>query len=110
MTQNENEQNLAQKRSPIQVTSKSQTYTDSYFAKYKGILEDAQKEQMFEILFGVNLSKAGKNGVLNGANLNNEISNSKSNGGFSSANSTDLNTTLMNLSKIKPLNKVDIKA
>ena len=110
LTQNENEQNLAQKRSPIQVTSKSQTYTDSYFAKYKSILEDTQKEQMFEILFGVNLSKAGKNGVLNGANLNNEISNSKSNGGFSSANSTDLNTTLMNLSKIKPLNKVDIKA
>lgn len=108
LTQNENEQNLAQKRSPIQVTSKSQTYTDSYFAKYKSILEDTQKEQMFEILFGVNLSKAGKNGVLNGANLNNEISNS----GFSSANGTDLNTTLMslNLSKIKPLNKVDIKA
>ena len=108
MTQNENEQNLAQKRSPIQVTSKSQTYTDSYFAKYKSILEDTQKEQMFEILFGVNLSKVGKNGVLNGANLNNEISNS----GFSSANSIDLNTTLMslNLGKIKPLNQVDIKA
>lgn len=49
LTQNENEQNLAQKRSPIQVTSKSQTDTDSYFAKYKSILEDTQKEQMFEI-------------------------------------------------------------
>ena len=90
------------------VDPNGEVHIGSYFAKYKSILEDTQKEQMFEILFGVNLSKVGKNGVLNGSNLNNEISNS----GFSNANGTDLNATLMslNLSKIKPLNKVDVKA
>ena len=49
--ENHSEQSTAKKRSPIQVISKSQTYTNSYFAKYKSFLEDTQKEQMFEILF-----------------------------------------------------------
>lgn len=50
--ENHSEQNSAKKRLPIQVISKSQTYTNLYFAKYKSFLEDTQKEQMFEILFG----------------------------------------------------------
>ena len=108
LAQNENEQNSAQKRSPIQVTSKSQTYTDSYFAKYKDFLNDAQKEQMFEILFGKNganvgLNGAGKSGVLSGANLSSVF-------GGVNLNSTDFNTNLMNLnlSQIKPLSQIDI--
>ena len=67
---------MAQGKSPI--------YTQEFFAQYKNLLQDTQKLDAFNILFGANTS-------LNG---------------------TDLNTNLMNLnlSKIKPLNQVDIKA
>ena len=67
---------MAQGKSPI--------YAQEFFAQYKNLLQDTQKLDAFNILFGVS----------------------------SGANSTDLNTILMslNLSKIKPLNKVDIKA
>ena len=62
----------------------SPIYTQEFFAQYKNLLQDTQRLDAFNILFGANTS----------------------------LNSTDLNTTLMslNLSKIKPLNKVDIKA
>lgn len=67
---------IAQGKSPI--------YTQEFFAQYKNLLQDTQRLDAFNILFGA------------------------SNG----SNSTDLNTNLMNLilGKIKPLNKVDIKA
>lgn len=65
---------MAQGKSPI--------YTQEFFAQYKNLLQDMQRLDTFNILFGANTS----------------------------LNSTDLNTNLMNLSKIKPLNKVDIKA
>ena len=67
---------MAQGKSPI--------YAQEFFAQYKNLLQDTQRLDTFNILFGANTS-------LNG---------------------TDLNTTLMslNLNKIKPLNKVDIKA
>ena len=67
---------IAQGKSPI--------YTQEFFAQYKNLLQDTQRLDTFNILFGVS----------------------------SGSNSTDLNTILMslNLSKIKPLNKVDIKA
>ena len=84
-TQNESESaEQGFKRQIIQAKSKSPIYTQEFFAKYKNLLQDTQRLDTFNILFGVS----------------------------SGANSTDLNTTLMslNLSKIKPLNKVDIKA
>ena len=67
---------MAQGKSPI--------YAQELFAQYKNLLQDTQKLDAFNILFGVS----------------------------SGSNSTDLNTNLMslNLNKIKPLNKVDIKA
>ena len=67
---------IAQGKSPI--------YIQEFFAQYKNLLQDTQRLDTFNILFGVS----------------------------SGSNSTDLNTILMslNLSKIKPLNKVDIKA
>lgn len=67
---------MAQGKSPI--------YAQEFFAQYKNLLQDTQKLDAFNILFGANTS-------LNG---------------------TDLNTNLMNLNlnKIKPLNQVDIKA
>ena len=63
---------------------KSPIYTQEFFAQYKNLVKDTQRLDTFNILFGANTS----------------------------LNSTDLNTNLMslNLSKIKPLNKVDIKA
>ena len=63
---------------------KSPIYAQEFFAQYKNLVKDTQRLDTFNILFGANTS-------LNG---------------------TDLNTNLMslNLSKIKPLNKVDIKA
>ena len=66
------------------VQGKSPIYAQEFFAQYKNLLQDTQRLDTFNILFGANTS-------LNG---------------------TDLNTTLMslNLNKIKPLNKVDIKA
>ena len=84
-TQNESESaEQGFKRQIIQAKSKSPIYAQEFFAKYKNLLQDTQKLDTFNILFGANTS-------LNG---------------------TDLNTNLMNLnlSKIKPLNKVDIKA
>ena len=72
---------MAQGKSPI--------YTQEFFAQYKNFLQDMQRLDTFNILFGTNSS-----------------------GSFGGANGNDLNTNLMslNLSKIKPLNKVDIKA
>lgn len=61
---------------------KSPIYTQEFFAQYKNFLQDMQRLDTFNILFGVS----------------------------SGANSTDLNANLTNLSKIKSLNKVDIKA
>ena len=61
---------------------KSPIYTQEFFAQYKNLVKDTQRLDTFNILFGANTS----------------------------LNSTDLNTNLTNLSKIKPLNKVDIKA
>ena len=84
-TQNESESaEQGFKRQIIQAKSKSPIYTQEFFAKYKNLLQDTQRLDTFNILFGVS----------------------------SGANGNDLNTTLMslNLSKIKPLNKVDIKA
>ena len=59
---------------------KSPIYTQEFFAQYKNLVKDTQRLDTFNILFGAS----------NGANGN------------------DLNTNL--ISKIKPLNKVDIKA
>ena len=68
----------------FQVVSKSQVYKNLDIQKTQNLLQDTQKLDAFNILFGANTS----------------------------LNSTDLSTNLMslNLSKIKPLNKVDIKA
>ena len=84
-TQNESESaEQGFKRQIIQAKSKSPIYTQEFFAQYKNLLQDTQRLDTFNILFGVS----------------------------SGANGNDLNTNLMslNLSKIKPLNKVDIKA
>ena len=72
------------KRQIIQAKSKSPIYTQEFFTQYKNLLQDTQRLDTFNILFGAS----------------------------SGANGNDLNTNLMNLnlSKIKPLNKVDIKA
>ena len=84
-TQNESESaEQGFKRQIIQAKSKSPIYAQEFFAQYKNLLQDTQRLDTFNILFGAS----------NGANGN------------------DLNTNLtsLNLSKIKPLNKVDIKA
>ena len=89
-TQNESESaEQGFKRQIIQAKSKSPIYTQEFFAQYKNLLQDTQRLDAFNILFGTNSS-----------------------GSFGGANGNDLNTNLMNLnlSKIKPLNKVDIKA
>ena len=84
-TQNESESaEQGFKRQIIQAKSKSPIYTQEFFTQYKNLLQDTQRLDTFNILFGAS----------------------------SGANGNDLNTNLMNLnlSKIKPLNKVDIKA
>ena len=83
----QNEQSTAKTSSSIQ--AKSDIFKDMDLSRLQSILKNQHKFDLISILFGTNSS-----------------------GSFGGSNSTDLNTNLMNLnlSKIKPLNKVDIKA
>ena len=83
----QNEQSTAKTSSSIQ--AKSDIFKDMDLSRLQSVLKNQHKFDLISILFGTNSS-----------------------GSFGGSNSTDLNTTLMslNLSKIKPLNKVDIKA
>lgn len=81
--------NLASKTSANGTTSKSEIFKDMDLSRLQSVLKNQHKFDLISILFGANSS-----------------------GVFGGSNSKDLNTNLMNLnlSQIKPLNKVDIKA
>ena len=83
----QNEQSTAKTSSSIQ--AKSDIFKDMDLSRLQSILKNQHKFDLISILFGTNSSAS-----------------------FGGANGNDLNTILMNLnlSKIKPLNKVDIKA
>ena len=83
----QNEQSTAKTHSPIQ--AKSEIFKDMDLSRLQNVLKNQHKFDLINILFGINSSS-----------------------GFSNSNGKDLNTNLMNLnlSQIKPLSKVDIKA
>ena len=83
----QNEQSTAKTHSPIQ--AKSEIFKDMDLSRLQNVLKNKHKFDLINILFGINSSS-----------------------GFSNSNGKDLNTNLMNLnlSQIKPLNSLDIKA
>ena len=83
----QNEQSTVKTSSSIQ--AKSDIFKDMDLSRLQSVLKNQHKFDLISILFGTNSS-----------------------GSFGGANGNDLNTNLMNLnlSKIKPFNKVDIKA
>ena len=83
----QNEQSTVKTSSSIQ--AKSDIFKDMDLSRLQSVLKNQHKFDLISILFSTNSS-----------------------GSFGGSNGNDLNTNLMNLnlSKIKPLNKVDIKA